>query len=147
MEQSYDTRPALPQALRAPRAGRAVSRLSWINRRGTKYVMKARAQVELPGVGSACSQQAKAEILKGAGRCSPCPKETRVQTLMVVTFAELLWVQDQARVLIHLRLQQPRSVGTIISHHSTHEESQPQRTDGRSQRWLHRRLVRCYLSA
>lgn len=66
-------------------------------------------------------------------RRSPCPKETCAQTLTVVMFAELLWALDQARGLIPLCLQQqPRSVGTIISHHFTHEASQPQKTDGRS---------------
>lgn len=75
-------------------------------------------------MGPACSQQARAEILKvGWVRCSPCPKETYAQTLtVVVMFAELLWALDQARGLIRLCLQQqPRSVGTIISHHLTHK--------------------------
>ena len=66
-------------------------------------------------------------------RRSPCPKETCAQTLTVVMFAELLWALNQARGLIPLCLQQqPRSVGTVISHHFTHEASQPQKTDGRS---------------
>lgn len=101
-------------------------------------------------MGPACSQQARAEILKvGWVRRSPCPKETCAQTLtVVVMFAELLWALDQARGLIRLCLQQqPRSVGTIISHHLTHKDSQPQKTNGRSQRRLHHRMVRCYLSA
>ena len=37
--------------------------------------MKVYAQVELPGMGPACSQQAKAEILKGAGdETQPLPQ-------------------------------------------------------------------------
>ena len=94
--------------------------------------------MKLPGVGPACSQQAKEESVRAWGDAAPAPRGQRSGELTSLLggpcrsdldsrdICELLWARGSGPgALNHLHLQEPCNVGTVISHRFTHKETKP----------------------